>query len=62
MLYVLIVVLCLGGVCESSVWRDLMPAWECMEDAYELEEASGPDWYVERATCQRMFQTGGLEV
>ena len=62
MLYVLTIVLCMGGVCESYMWRDLVPAWECMDEAHALEGIRGDDWHIDRAVCKRMFETGGSEV
>jgi len=62
MLYTLVIVLCLAGECESFVWRDLMPAWECMDEAYEISSIGGEGWHVQRASCIRMFKTGGIGI
>ena len=56
MLYTLVVVLCLQGGCEGFVWRDLMPAWECMAEAYELNLLETPADYSVQAALQAHVQ------
>lgn len=62
MLYMLVVVVCLGGECEAFVWRDMVPGWECMDEAFKLHKVAGKGWYVGSASCVRMFKARGIAI
>ena len=62
MLYMLVVIVCLGGECEAFVWRDMLSGQECSSVASGLGGLYGPGWSVVGAVCQRMFAGVGIAV
>ena len=62
MLYVLVVTLCMGMDCEDRVWASLLPIWDCLDRAYELNVQVTIGSHTVHASCKPMFKTRGLEV